>query len=100
MIKIGSQCDGEVENCLAVIKKDSLRDQNWFVMIKIGSQCDGEMENRHKGPDQLRKATITEPDWKHAFWMDIRVIATQARSKDIAERGKAKGFHIHPVSST
>ena len=46
MIKIGSQCNGEVENRLAVIKNDSSRDQNWFVMIKIGSQCDGEMENR------------------------------------------------------
>ena len=45
MIKIGSQCNGEVETRLAVIKNDSLRDQNWFAMIKIGSQCDGEMEN-------------------------------------------------------
>ena len=45
MIKIGSQCDGEMENSFAVIKTDSLRDQNWFAMIKIDSQCDGEMEN-------------------------------------------------------
>ena len=29
-----------------MIKKDSLRDQNWFAMIKIGSQCDGEIENQ------------------------------------------------------
>ena len=45
MIKIGSQCDGEIETRLLVIKKDSLRDQNWFAMIKIGSQCGGHMEN-------------------------------------------------------
>ena len=42
MIKIGSLCDGEMDNQLAVIKK-ILCDQNWFAMIKIGSQCDGEM---------------------------------------------------------
>ena len=46
MIKIGFQCDGEIETRLVVIKKDSLRDQNWFTVIKIGSQCDGEIENR------------------------------------------------------
>ena len=46
IIKIGSQCDGEMENWFAVIKKDSLRDQNWFAMTKIGSQCDGEIENQ------------------------------------------------------
>ena len=38
MIKIGSQCDGEMENQLAVIKKI-------LCVIKIGSQCDGQMEN-------------------------------------------------------
>ena len=37
VIKIGTECDGEIENRLVVIKKDSLRDQNWFEMIKIGS---------------------------------------------------------------
>ena len=46
MIKIGSQYDGEMENRLAVIKKDSLPNQNWFAVIKIGFQCDGEIENR------------------------------------------------------
>ena len=46
MIKIGSQCDGEMENWFAVIKKHSLRDQNWYTMIKIGCECDGEIENR------------------------------------------------------
>ena len=46
MIKIGSRCDGEIENRFVVIKKDYLRDQNWFAMIKIGSRCDGEIENR------------------------------------------------------
>ena len=39
MIKIGSQCDGEMENRLAVITNDSLPDQN-------DSQCDGEMESQ------------------------------------------------------
>ena len=37
VIKIGCECDGEIENRLVVIKKDSLRDQNWFTKIKIGS---------------------------------------------------------------
>ena len=37
MIKIGSQCAGEMETRLVVIKKDSLPDQNWFATIKIGS---------------------------------------------------------------
>ena len=39
MIKIGSQCDGEMENQLAVIKKI-------LCVIKIGSLCDGEMDNQ------------------------------------------------------
>ena len=38
MTYVSSQCGGEIENQLAVIKKI-------LYVIKISSQCDGEIEN-------------------------------------------------------
>ena len=44
----------------AVIKNDSLRDQNWFAMIKIGSRYDGEMENRLA---VIKKDYLLDQNW-------------------------------------
>ena len=43
-----------------MIKKDSLRDQNWFTMIEIGSQCDGEIENRLV---VIEKYSLRDQNW-------------------------------------
>ena len=49
-----------MENWFAVIKKVSLRDQNWYTMIKIGCKYDGEIENRLV---VIKKDSLRDQNW-------------------------------------